>query len=176
MSRTKFTTAFWVTPVYNMPKIIPKRNILLIPIRFLRASPFPCQPKGLPTQSLMALVQQPQQQPSPCNSRPPELQMMRVPCLQLQQPPPKTSGAPDFVLPDGHLDSGLGGPTNPIRSEVRSTTNIMQNAHLAHKEGHRWHLAMGLPETPYTPPCHLPQVHRALTVTRRIAANLPPLV
>ncbi len=70
--------------------------------------------------------------------------------------PPKMSGTPDFVLPDGHLGSGLGGPTIPIQSEVQGTTNIVRNMHLAHKEGHRPRLAMGPPENPYTPPCHLP--------------------
>jgi hypothetical protein len=70
--------------------------------------------------------------------------------------PPKTSGIPDFVLPDGHLGSGLGGPTTPIWSEVWGTTNIMQNARLAHKEGHRRRLAMGPLANLYTPPCHLP--------------------
>ncbi len=70
--------------------------------------------------------------------------------------PPKTSGAPDFVLPDGHIGSGLGGPTTPIRSEVQGATNIMQNACLAHKEGHRRRVAMGPLANTCTPPYHLP--------------------
>jgi hypothetical protein len=75
--------------------------------------------------------------------------------------PPAIAGSPDFVLPDRHLGSGLSGPTTPFRSEVQGTTNIMLNARLAHKEGHRRRLAMGPPANPYTPPCHPLQVHTA---------------
>jgi hypothetical protein len=70
--------------------------------------------------------------------------------------PPKIPDAPDFVVPAGHLGSGLGAPTTPIQSEVQGTNDTMLNVHLAHEEGHRRCLARGPPVNPYTPVCPLP--------------------
>jgi hypothetical protein len=66
----------------------------------------------------------------------------------------------NFTLPDGHLGSGLGGPSPPFQSKVRNPTNklgnsdnAIYNSHAAFTEGHCF-LGAHLPSNPYTPDCH----------------------
>jgi hypothetical protein len=92
-----------------------------------------------------------------------------TPTTATRVPDPNTH---NFTLPDGHLGSGLGGPTPPFQSEVRHPTNKLGNSdyaiyssRAAFAEGHCFRGAH-LPLNPYTPDCHTVRINTTVNGTQ----------